>query len=190
MFAVIRFGYLGDKTMNRVMLALALVTAAVGVAACSAPQPEVKPVAQQEVLVPSAVNVPAGNRMIAAFEGKGVQIYQCANAAWTLLEPAATLSDHGRPVALHFKGPIWVSTLDGSEVGATAVPGASAPRPGAVPELLLKASENRGKGQFSDVTYVQRLATRGGLAPAGPCTDGAQTATQYSATYVFWAAAH
>jgi len=176
--------------MNRVTVALALVAAAVGLAACSAPQPDVKPVAQQEVLAPDAVKVPAGNRMIATFDGRGVQIYQCANAAWTLLEPAATLSDHGKPVALHFKGPIWVSTVDGSEVGAAAVPGASAPRPDAVPELLLKASENRGKGQFSDVTYVQRLATRGGLAPAGPCTDGAQMSAQYSATYVFWAAAH
>jgi len=141
--------------MNRVTVALALVAAAVGLAACSAPQPDVKPVAQQEVLAPDAVKVPAGNRMIATFDGRGVQIYQCANAAWTLFEPAATLSDHGKPVA-----------------------------------LLLKASENRGKGQFSDVTYVQRLATRGGLAPAGPCTDGAQMSAQYSATYVFWAAAH
>ncbi|QUQ70781.1 DUF3455 domain-containing protein [Kutzneria sp. CA-103260] len=177
--------------MNRVTTALALVSAlaTVGVAANSAPQPEVKPVAQQEVPAPVAVKVPAGNRMIATFDGRGVQIYTCANAAWTLLEPAATLSDHGKPVALHFKGPIWVSTVDGSEVGAAAVPGASAPRPGAVPELLLKATENHGKGQFSDVTYVQRLATRGGLAPAGPCTDGAQVSTPYSATYVFWAAA-
>jgi len=178
--------------MNRVTTALALVSAlaAVGVAAQSTPQPEVRPVAQREVPAPPAVKVPAGNEMIAAFQGNGVQIYQCANAAWTLLEPAATLSDHGKPVALHFKGPIWVSTVDGSEVGATAVPGASAPRPDAVPELLLKASENRGKGQFSDVTYVQRLATRGGLAPAGQCADGAQTSVQYAATYVFWAAAH
>jgi hypothetical protein len=175
--------------MNRVTVALALGTAAVGLAACAAPQPVVKPLAQQEVSAPDAVKVPAGNRMLAAFEGAGVQIYQCAGAAWTLLEPAATLSDHGRPVALHFKGPVWVSTLDGSEVGATAVPGASVKHDNAVPELLLKASENHGKGQFSDVTYVQRLATRGGLAPAGACTDGAQAAVHYSATYTFWIAA-
>src|SRR5262249_24513226 len=125
--------------MNRVRVALALVTAGFGLAACSVPQTDVKPVAQQEVPAPAAVKVPDGNKMIASFEGRGVQIYQCASAAWPLLEPAATLSDHGRPVALHFKGPIWVSTLDGSEVGATAVPGASVKHPDAVPELLLKA---------------------------------------------------
>lgn len=175
--------------MNRVTVALALVTAAFGLAACSAPETAVTPLAQQEVPAPPAVKVPAGNKLLASFEGNGVQIYQCTAAAWILLEPAATLSDHGKPVALHFKGPIWVSTVDGSEVGAAAVPGASATHPGAVPELLLKATENHGKGQFSDVTYVQRLATRGGVAPAGSCTDGAQAAVPYSATYTFWTAA-
>ncbi|MEV6606692.1 DUF3455 domain-containing protein [Kutzneria sp. NPDC051319] len=172
--------------MNRVTVALALVTAAVGLAACSAPQTSVKPLAQQEVSAPDAVKVPAGNSLLASYQGDGVQIYQCAKAAWTLLEPAATISDHGKPVALHFKGPIWVSTVDGSEVGATAVPGASVKHADAVPELLLKASENHGKGQFADVTYVQRLATKGGLAPAGKCTDGAQASVPYSATYTFW----
>jgi hypothetical protein len=175
--------------MNRVTVALALVTAAVGLTACSAPQPSVKPLAQQEVSAPDAVKVPAGNTKVASFEGDGVQVYQCAKAAWTLLEPAATISDHGKPVALHTRGPIWVSTRDGSEVGATAVPGASVKHADAVPELLLKASENRGKGQFSDVTYVQRLATKGGLAPAGKCADGSQLSVPYSATYTFWTAA-
>jgi hypothetical protein len=171
--------------MNRVTLALALVTATVGLAACAAPQTSIKPLAQQEVSAPDAVKVPAGNKMLASYEGNGVQIYQCTKAAWVLLEPAASITDHGKPVALHFKGPIWVSTVDGSEVGATAVPGASVKHSDAVPELLLKASENRGKGQFSDVTYVQRLATKGGLAPAGKCADGAEAAVPYSATYTF-----
>lgn len=173
--------------MNRVTVALALLTAGVGLAACSAPQPAVQPLAQIEVPAPDAVKVPAGNHVLAGFEGRGVQTYQCAAGAWTLLEPAATLSDHGKPVALHFKGPIWVSTVDGSEVDAAAVPGASVKHPDAVPELLLKATANHGKGRFSDVTYVQRLATRGGLAPAGTCADGAQVSVPYSATYTFWA---
>jgi len=172
--------------MNRVALALALVTATAGLAACSAPETAIKPLAQQEVAAPDAVKVPAGNRLLASFAGDGVQIYQCSNAAWTLLEPAASITDHGKPVALHYKGPIWVSTKDGSEVDGTAVPGASVKHSDAIPELLLKASANRGKGQFSDVTYVQRLATKGGLAPAGKCTDGGEVSVPYSATYTFW----
>jgi hypothetical protein len=38
------------------------------------------------------------------------------------------------------------------------------------------------------VTYIQRLNTRGGVAPAGTCTAGAQTAVRYSADYAFWVA--
>jgi hypothetical protein len=173
--------------MNRVTLALALVTATAGLAACSAPsQTAIKPLAQQEVSAPDAVKVPAGNTLSASYQGDGVQIYQCSNAAWTLLEPAASITDHGKPVALHYKGPMWVSTKDGSEVDASAVPGASVKHGDAIPELLLKATANRGKGQFAEVTYVQRLATKGGLAPAGKCTDGGEVSVPYSATYTFW----
>jgi hypothetical protein len=53
---------------------------------------------------------------------------------------------------------------------------------------LLKANQNQGQGMFSKVTYVQRLQTKGGLAPSGSCTDGAQQAVQYSALYRFWSA--
>ena len=172
--------------MNRVTPALALVTATVGLAACSTPQTAIKPLAQQEVSAPDAVKAPAGNKVLASFNGDGVQIYQCSNAAWTLLEPAASITEHGKPVALHTVGPSWVSTKDGSEVDATAVPGASVKHADAIPELLLKTSKTRGKGQFSDVTFVQRLATKGGLAPAGKCTDGAEVSVRYSATYTFW----
>ena len=42
---------------------------------------------------------------------------------------------------------------------------------------------------FSKVTYVQRLRTTGGVAPAGSCTEGSQQAIQYSAVYRFWSAA-
>jgi hypothetical protein len=138
--------------------------------------------------VPEAVKVPAGNKHVATYRGEGVQIYGCTNGAWTLIQPAATLSHHGRAIALHSKGPVWTSTVDGSTVGAAAVPGASSPRPDAVPELLLKSNLNSGDGIFGEITYVQRLDTRGGLAPAGACTAGAQTASRYSADYAFWAA--
>ncbi|EMD27947.1 DUF3455 domain-containing protein [Amycolatopsis azurea] len=138
--------------------------------------------------VPDAIKVPEGNKRLATYRGEGVQIYGCTNGAWTLIQPAATLSHRGRTIALHSKGPVWTSTVDGSTVGAAAVPGASVPRPNAVPELLLKANLNSGDGIFGKVTYVQRLDTRGGLAPAGTCAAGAQTAVRYSADYAFWVA--
>ncbi|MFD4547846.1 DUF3455 domain-containing protein [Streptomyces sp. NPDC058466] len=69
---------------------------------------------------------------------------------------------------------MWVFTVDCSAVDATAVPGASAPRDNAVPEFLLTATATRGSGVFDSVSYVQRLNTRGGLAPSGACSQGAQ----------------
>jgi len=139
-----------------------------------------------ESAVPAQLRVPAGTKLTASLQGVGVQIYQCTDNAWTLLEPAATLTDNDRAVALHFKGPIWVSTVDGSEVGAAAV--ATVNQPNAIPELLLKANQNQGTGTFGKVTYVQRLQTRGGVAPAGSCTNGAQTSVRYSAQYRFYSA--
>jgi hypothetical protein len=115
-----------------------------------------------------------------------VQIYQCTNSAWTLLQPAAIISDKGKPIALHSKGPVWVSTIDGSSVGAAPVPNAAVIHDDAVPELLLKATENHGVGQFGSITYVQRLATTGGLPPKGSCTPGTEQSVKYSATYSFY----
>ncbi|ALV33119.1 DUF3455 domain-containing protein [Streptomyces sp. CdTB01] len=144
--------------------------------------------------VPPELRVPDGNTRIAALEARGVQTYTCSNGAWTFLEPAATLWQRGdrqhRPVALHSKGPVWISTTDGSAVNAAAVPGASVPREHAVPELLLKATATRGDGMFGSVSYIQRLDTEGGVAPTEPCAQGAQIGVPYSATYLFYAPTH
>jgi hypothetical protein len=154
--------------------ALVLSGAATASAATAAPK------------APAAVKVPDGNRPLATYFGDGVQIYGCASGAWALIQPAAVLSRHGQPVAIHSKGPVWTSTVDGSTVGAAAA--ATSPREGAIPELLLKANLNSGTGVFGKVTYIQRLNTRGGVAPAGACAEGAQTAVHYTADYAFWVA--
>src|SRR5258707_14617352 len=98
---------------------------------------------------PPALAVPAGNTLSSSLDGSGVQIYQCVKGQWTLLQPAATLTEGGKPVGLHFKGPVWVSTVDGSEVGAAPV--ATVNHSGAIPELLLKANQNQGEGRSSKV---------------------------------------
>jgi hypothetical protein len=185
----------GNYKMNRRTLVLAIGSVGIGVSSCSSgarPDVPATPVTPQQVeegAVPAALKVPAGNKLTSSLDGSGVQTYQCAKGAWALLQPAATLSEHGKPVGLHFKGPIWVSTVDGSEVGAAPAPVATVNQDGAVPELLLKANQNQGQGMFSKVTYVQRLQTKGGLAPSGSCIDGTQQAIQYSALYRFWSAA-
>jgi hypothetical protein len=161
-----------------------LVSATSGQAA--APQHE-----EQLSGIPAALQVPAGNERVGVFGAKGVQVYACTDGAWKFVEPAATLWDKKDPrkktVALHSRGPVWVSTVDGSAVNASAV--ASVARDGAVPELLLKATATRGDGVFDKVSYVQRLRTEGGVAPTGTCTGTGQVGVPYSATYAFYAPA-
>jgi hypothetical protein len=138
--------------------------------------------------VPAALKVPDGNRLTGVFSAEGVQTYTCTDGAWKLLEPAATLwakNDRSRrPVALHSRGPVWVSTVDGSAVNAAAV--ASSPKNGTIPELLLQSTGTRGTGMFAGVSYIQRLDTRGGVAPATACTGTDQVSVPYSATYTFY----
>ncbi|MEU1802111.1 DUF3455 domain-containing protein [Streptomyces sp. NPDC019937] len=158
-----------------------LLSATTGQAAASQP-------ARSGVDAPAALKVPDGNRLTGVFSAKGVQTYTCTDGAWKLLEPAATLSAKNdrshRPVALHSRGPVWVSTQDGSAVNATSV--ANSPRTGTIPELLLKATATRGTGVFAEVSYVQRLDTRGGVAPTTACTGTDQIGVPYSATYAFY----
>nr|WSY50812.1 DUF3455 domain-containing protein [Streptomyces sp. NBC_00886] len=159
-----------------------LVSATVGQAAT--PQPPLR----LGVTVPDALKVPDGNTLTGVFSAAGVQTYTCTNSAWTLLEPAATLwakNDRSkRPVALHSRGPVWVSTVDGSAVNASAI--ANSPKTGTIPELLLKSTATRGAGVFADVSYVQRLNTSGGVAPTTACTGTDQVSVGYTATYAFY----
>lgn len=134
-------------------------------------------------LVPAELRVPPGNRLIAQLDGQGVQVYECAAGSWMFLEPAAQLHDQSA-AAIHFRGPTWESIRDGSLVEATKVV-ASSPVAGAVPQLLLQATLTRGDGIFGDVTFVQRLATVGGVKPSTRCMDGQTLGVPYSAVYTF-----
>ena len=168
--------------------------ALLGLAACGATNGTATPTpvaqASPDAPVAAAVQVPAGHKLVGKYQATGVQTYSCANNAWKGLEPAATLVDKdGKPIILHSRGPIWVSTVDGSAVEAAPVDGAKNDVKGAVPELLLKTKAVRGEGLFGKVTYVQRLATEGGVAPSGGCKAGAQVSVPYKALYTFFAPA-
>ena len=141
--------------------------------------------------VPATLAPPAGNKLSSVFKAKGVQIYGCTNAKWTLIEPAATLTGISlNPVkvasALHFRGPSWESPDDGSLVDGTGPVSAPSATPASIPQLLVTAKTSRGPGVFGDVTFIQRLATVGGVAPAAACTADATTAVPYTAVYRFF----
>ena len=140
--------------------------------------------------VPAGLEPPAGHVLTARFTARGVQVYQCAAGAWVFLEPAANLVGQGGTTsriqtAIHYKGPTWESTTDGSLVQGTTI--ASSPVPGSIPQLLLRATENRGTGIFGRVTFINRLETRGGAAPTGSCSNGQTTGVPYTAQYLFYA---
>jgi hypothetical protein len=172
----------------------AFVAAGAGVAtvaATAAPQAPLTPNADQQQAsdqdqdgVPEQIRVPNGYRRIAVMPSRGVQTYQCTNGAWTFLQPDAILQFNGSAEVLHTRGPVWTSVIDGSSVTAAVV--ASAPRPDAIPELLLSSTANRGPGLLADVRFVQRLDTTGGLSPTGACTGGATASVPYTADYAFW----
>jgi uncharacterized protein DUF3455 len=141
--------------------------------------------------VPDALKPPAGNVLSAVFKASGVQIYGCTDAKWTLIEPAAsltgiTLNPVKRVTALHFRGPSWESDQDGSLIEGMSPVSAPSDTANSIPQLLVTAKTTRGPGVFGAVTFVQRLSTVGGVAPAGACTAGATTATPYRAVYRFF----
>ena len=144
--------------------------------------------------VPTVLYAPTGAKVFARFHAMGAQVYDCAGAVgqygWLLVRPDATLLDASGAVAgTHGAGPTWTSK-DGSSVVGKKLEQAAAPDAGAVPWLLLRATSTSGPGQFSGVTYIQRVDTKGGVAPATGCDAthvGAEVRVSYSADYYFFA---
>jgi hypothetical protein len=106
------------------------------------------------------------------------------------------------PSPLPFANPTWQSSFDSSKVWGQAlqtIPAgsdASCPNTGAIACLLLQAvgsAQGPAGGRImTQTTYIQRLNTNGGSAPASGCsvsTDvGKQTLVPYSADYYFYRA--
>jgi Protein of unknown function (DUF3455) len=145
--------------------------------------------------VPENLTLPHQNVTLFKAYATGTQIYTCQARAnepstfdWTLKAPDAELSNEaGEKIGRHYAGPTW-QAIDGSKVVGEAVERAAAPTPDAIPWLLLRAKASEGTGVFSTVTYVQRLETVGGVAPAEGCdqtTAGTELTVPYQATYAF-----
>jgi hypothetical protein len=143
--------------------------------------------------VPAALNPPESATLGLALPADGVQVYGCAIAkpgeapAWSLDGPLALLGTRKDIAGTHFAGPIW-QALDGSTVKGTKVASADAPSPTAIPWLLLSGTPSAG-GHFGHVTFIQRLDTVGGKAPASGCDAshvGAKVLVPYQAKYYFY----
>ena len=162
--------------------------------------------------VPANLEVPAGHRAWRMFHAVGTQNYVClprttgTGLGWTFLGPQASLFDEqGEQVTTHFlsTNPVeslaratWQHSRDTSAVWAAAIASSTDPEyvaPGAIPWLLLQAvgseSGPTGGERLVPVTYIQRVNTEGGVAPAGDCPSiGARVLVPYETDYVFYRA--
>ncbi|MWL90912.1 DUF3455 domain-containing protein [Cupriavidus sp. SW-Y-13] len=148
--------------------------------------------------VAEAIRVPAGNKMAMQTVGSGQLLYECrvkantqAEHEWVFVGPTAVLKDRsGATVGKYYGPPATWESSDGSKVTATQV--ATAPGgDGNIPHQLVKANPAMGAGSMMGVTFIQRVATKGGVAPSMPCSSanvGAKQTVGYQADYLFWKA--
>lgn len=131
--------------------------------------------------------------LFTTFFGKEVQIIT------HFLSPDANPNDNA-PNPLPFGSATWQSSLDSSKVWAqrigSVVAGTdpSCPNDNSIPCLLLQSigSEEGPSGgkSLTRTTFIQRLKTKGGLAPRDGCVDqndvGKQKLVPYTADYIFF----
>ena len=169
---------------------------AVLLTACAGPSPAGRAGFVQDGL-PAAVQVPAGHKVAMETVGVGRITYECkarpdGQLAWAFVGPEARLDNRqGQAVGRYYGPPATWESTDGSWVSGTQIAVAPA-APGNIPLQLVKADPANGRGAMTGVTFVQRVATRGGVAPAKPCNTASQGAVEvvpYQADYILWKAA-
>jgi hypothetical protein len=160
--------------------------------------------------VPPGLEVEAPNQAFLVGHAFGTQNYECqpvdslGHVDWTLFTPRATLfSDQNEQLITHFNSPnpdeagvvraTWQDSADTSTVWARAVAAATVDRD-AIPWVKLVRVGSRvgptGGTTLSDTTFVQRVNTRGGLAPSTGCDQlpdvGKKAFMPYTADYFFY----
>ena len=90
----------------------------------------------------------------------------------------------------NYGGPTWESN-DGSKVTGKQLALSPSNNAASIPLQLVQANPATGNGAMTGVTYIQRLNTKGGIAPMDACTAdnvGAKKTVKYEADYVFFKA--
>ena len=186
---------------HRTLIAAAVVST---LAACAGTSPMSSPMAMpmySQAALPDAVKVPAGHAVAMETVGVGEITYECkAKAAmgttageyeWVFVGPKAVLNNRsGKMVGSYYGPPATWEAADGSKITGTqlAVAPSSA---GNIPLQLVKANPAMGMGAMSGISHIQRVATRGGVAPAMPCAAanmGQKQVVAYQSDYIFYKA--
>ena len=160
--------------------------------------------ASEKLVIPDAIDLPAdlpgGNTRVATYFAEGVQKYKSQQKPgsnpitfeWAFVAPEANLYDAtNAKVGTHSAGPTWQlspATTD-SLYGQQFSPPKSAASPDPTSIDWLQLMPKTGKvptGIFANVSYVQRIATTGGKAPATlPVSAGETIDVKYTAIYRF-----
>lgn len=172
-------------------------TAALALSACASNM-SAPAVAFSQASLPAAVQVPAGHKVAMETVGVGQITYECrakkdmaGQFEWVFAGPDAKLmSRNGQQVGRYYGPPATWESLDGSKLTATQL-AVSPAMAGSIPLQLVKANPAMGMGAMQGVSYIQRVATQGGVAPAMACGAGnlgSQQIVNYQADYIFWKA--
>jgi Protein of unknown function (DUF3455) len=173
-----------------------LAVAGIAVLAAVLPAAQAAQAGPAEPEVPGTIAVEAGHKLFLVGHAVGVQIYSCNTTAsgfsWGFVAPRADLyDDNGKLIVTHFGGPTW-QAKDGSAVVGQRVDGVTVD-PTAIPWLKLSAASTTAGpdgDRLANTTFIQRIATTGGLAPAAAecnsSTAGAVREIPYTADYYFW----
>lgn len=182
--------YLKSKLITRLFVLLAVAT----IAAQSAHAAEGGRTPDLPLPLCESIQVEEGNKVSFHTYAVGVQVYRWNGTAWAFVEPVANLyadrGFHGQ-VGTHYAGPTWESNSGSKVVGRRVVNTGCTPNANAIPWLKLEAVTTEGPGVFDGVTFIQRVNTTGGVAPAAPGTFvGEEARVPYTAEYFFYRAAN
>ncbi|GKS97500.1 DUF3455 domain-containing protein [Acidovorax sp. SUPP2825] len=186
-----------QPTLSRLIPLTGAIAAAALLAACGSMSASGPKFSQDSL--PESIKVPAGNMVAWETVGVGDITYECRDKAnmpgqteWVFVGPKALLNDRsGKQVGTYYGPPATWEAQDGSKVTATQLAVAPAGT-GNLPYQLVKANPAMGSGALTGVTFIQRVALKGGVAPAAACTatnKGDRQTVKYQADYIFWKAA-
>jgi Protein of unknown function (DUF3455) len=157
----------------------------------------------EQLSMPAAIelpaNLPGGNTRVATYFAEGVQKYKAQAKAgsdpvsyeWVFVAPQADLYDAtNRKIGTHSAGPTWqlIGTTDSIHAQQFS-PARVAPSPDVQSIDWLQLMPRTGKiasGVFANTSYIQRIATKGGKAPARlPVSANETVEVKYTAVYRF-----
>lgn len=182
------------RTAGKSLLCTTLMVSgtALIMAACSSAPPLPKVYSQDRL--PQAVMVPAGHQVVLETRATGILNYECKPTAtgpygWVLVSPQANLLDRtGKDVVAYSGPPATWKHIDGSSIVGTQVAVASNGE-FTLPLQLARAEPSMGTGALQNISFIQRINTKGGVEKAKPCAavnTGEKLTLPYQADYIFW----